>query len=191
MTLSHKNKLYVQIGALVALMAAHAWGSLFLFGLITQADMALGDAQKELASLSIRQEQIVSIAKEYEGAQQLFAPLKEHLLLPKERLRFIMLVEQLAAEAGVLHEISAADEAPVAATAQGLPLLYFNITISGSFPNVLRFMYLLENSQYYSAIEKMQVTHGGSLAAQQKTGTAASPDDVKAQLTVKVYTSQI
>ncbi len=188
MILSYKNKLYIQIGALGAIMVASAWGSLFLFGLITQADAALSDAQKELASLSMQQEQIASIAKEYENAYERFAPLEERLLPREERLRFIMLVEQLALETGVFHEINAADDAPTSGTAKVAPPLYFNITISGSFPNVLRFMYLLENSRYYVAVEKAQVTQGGGPAAQKKEGITSSPDDVRAQLSIRVYT---
>lgn len=187
MTLSYKNKLYIQIGILIALMGASAWGSLFLFGLITQADATLSDAQKELASLSIQQEQIASIAKEYESAYERFVPLEERLLPREERLRFIMLVEQLATKAGVFHEINAADDVPTAAT-KGASPLYFNITISGRFPNVLRFMYLLENSRYFSAVEKTQITQGAGPVAQKREGVASSPDDVRAQFTVKVYT---
>lgn len=188
MTFSSKNKLYAQIGLFVALMGSNAWGSLFLFGLITQADTTLRDAQNELASLSIRQEQIATIAKEYDGAQEIFASLTDHLLPREERLRFIMLVEQLAQKAGVFHEISAADDAPAAGNVKSSSPLYFNIGISGSFPSVLRFMYLLENSRYFTAVEKVQVTQGGGLAAQKKEGVVSSPDDVKTQLTVKVYT---
>ncbi len=188
MTLSYKNKLYIQIGILIALMGASAWGSLFLFGLITQADATLSDAQKELVSLSIQQEQIASIAKEYESAYERFAPLEERLLPREERLRFIILVEQLATEAGVFHEINAADDTPPPGTVKGASPLYFNITISGSFPNVLRFMYLLENSHYFSAVERAQITQGAGPSAQKKEGVVSSPDDVRAQFTVKAYT---
>lgn len=187
MTLSYKNKLYIQIGILGVIMAASAWGSLFLFGRITQADTTLSDAQKELAALSIQQEQIASIATEYESAHERFAPLEERLLPREERLRFIMLVEQLAEEAGVFHEINAADDTPAAVT-KGVSPLYFNITVSGSFPNVVRFMYLLENSRYFSAVEKAQITQGAGPSAQKKEGIVSSPDDVRTQFTVKVYT---
>lgn len=190
MTFSYKNRLYTQIGSLVALVGASAWASLFLFGLITQADATLSDAQKELASLSVRQEQIASLAKEYEGAYNLFAPLKERLLPREERLRFIMLVEQLAREAGVLHEISAADDALVGTT-QEAPLLFFNISVSGEFPSALRFIYLLEHSQYYLGVEKAQIVQGGGLAGRKREEVPVSPDDVKVQLSVKVYTRSL
>lgn len=188
MTLSYKYKLYIQIGILIALMAASAWGSLFLFGLITKADATLYDAQKELASLSVRQEQITAIAKEYEGARGLFAPLEDRLLPREDRLRFIMLVEDLAREAGVAHEITAADDALTGAAAKGASPLYFNITVSGSFPSVLRFMYLLEHSQYYLGMEKAQIMQGGGIPGVKKAGTASFPDDVRAQMSVRVYT---
>lgn len=187
MRLSYKNRLYIQGAVLVVLMAASAWGSLFLFDLITQADVTLYDAQKELASLSIQQEQIATIAKEYEGARTLFAPLEDRLLPREDRLRFIMLVEGLARDAGVAHEITAADDAS-ASTAKEAPPLYFNITVSGSFPNVLRFMYLLEHSQYYLNGEKAQVMQGGGIPGAKKTATVSSSDDVRAQISVKVYT---
>lgn len=195
MNLSYKNKLYMQGGALVALLAASVWVSLFLFGLITQADATVSDSQKELASLSIRQEQIAAIAKEYEGMQQLFMPLEGRFLPPKERLRFIMLVEQLATDAGVLHEIEAVDEVPAGgaeqggsiANASGVPSLHFNINVFGDFPNALRFIYLLENSNYYLTVEKAQVMHSAGNAPK-KEGVVLSQDSVKAQLVVKVYT---
>lgn len=187
MTLSYKYKLYIQIGILIALMAASAWGSLFLFGLITKADATLYDAQKELASLSVRQEQITAIAKEYEGAHGLFAPLEDRLLPRADRLRFIMLVEDIAREAGVSHEITAADDAPSGAAKEASPL-YFNITVSGSFPSVLRFMYLLEHSQYYLGVEKAQIMQGGGIPGVKKAGAASFPDDVRAQMSVRVYT---
>lgn len=190
MTFSYKNKLYMQIGSLGALIGVSAWASLFLFGLITQADATLSDAQKELASLSIRQEQIASLAKEYDGAHKLFAPQKERLLPREERLLFIMLVEQLAKEAGVLHEISAADDAPAGTTKESLPI-FFNISVSGEFPAALRFIYFLEYSQYYLGIEKAQIAQGGGLAGRKKGEVPASPDDVKVQLSVKVYTRSL
>jgi len=186
MTLSYKNKLYIQIGALVAIIGTSAWGSVFLFGLITKAGTVLYDAQNELASLSVRQEQVASIAREYDVSRELFSPLEERLLPREERLLFIMLVEILAGEAGVSHEINAADDAP--ATAKDASPLYFNITVSGGFPDVARFMYLLEHSQYYLSIEKAQISQGGGPAGPKKNGIMASPDDVRAQLNVKVYT---
>ena len=187
MTFSYKNKLYAQIGLLVALMGVNAWGSLFLFGFITRTNATLRDAHKELASLSVRQEQIASLAKEYDGAYELFTPLADRLLSREERLQFIMLVEQLAQEAGVSHEISAGDDVLPVGTAKEFSPLYFNIAVSGSFPNTLRFMYLLEHSRYYLGIEKAQIVLGG-LASAKKEGTVSSPDDVKMQLSVRVYT---
>ena len=127
MTFSYKNKLYAQIGLLVALMGVNAWGSLFLFGFITRTNATLRDAHKELASLSVRQEQIASLAKEYDGAYELFTPLADRLLSREERLQFIMLVEQLAQEAGVSHEISAGDDVVSAGAAKESSPLYFNI----------------------------------------------------------------
>lgn len=188
MTLSYKYKLYIQIGILIALMAASAWGSMFLFGLITQADGTLHDAQKELASLSVRQEQITAIAKEYEGAHALFASLEDRLLPRADRLQFIMLVEDLAREAGVLHEITAADDTLSGAAAKEASPLYFNITVSGGFPSVARFMYLLEHSQYYLGVEKAQIMQGGGIPGAKKAGAMSSPDDVRAQMSVRVYT---
>lgn len=190
MTLSYKNKLYIQIGSLIALMGASTWASLFLFGLITQAGATLSDAQKELASLSVRQEQIASLAKEYEGAHALFASLEERLLPREERLHFIMLVEQLAKEAGVLHEISTADDA-LAGTAREISPIFFNITVSGEFPAALRFIYLLEHSQYHVGVEKAHISQGGGLTGPRKEGLVSSADNVRVQLSVKVYTRSL
>lgn len=190
MNISYKGKFYTYLGVTACSVGGLVFLAWFLFGMITDEGMSILDAKRELASLTMKQEQIGTITKEYETVRDLLPSLDAMLLSRIEKLQFIMMVEDLAARAGVQHVIEAADDGQVGKKdAAVLPTTFFNITVYGSFPNVMRFMYLLETAQTYLSIDKLQITGAGSGATMQvrKDAPPLSKNDVKAQLSVKVY----
>lgn len=193
MNISYRGKFYMYLGVTVCCVGGLVFLAWFLFGMITDADTRVLDAKRELLSLTMKQEQMGSITKEYETVRELLPALDDMLLPRSEKLEFIMLVEELAARAGVYHVIEAVDDvqtgkkdAPVPATTS------FNITVYGSFPHALQFMYLLESAKTYLSIERIQITNagGGIPTVVNKEVVPLSKNDIKAQLSVKVYTRQ-
>lgn len=191
MNLSYRGKFYLYLGITICCVGGLIFLSWFLFGMIAKEGSRILDAKRELASLSMKREQIGMITKEYETVRDLLPALDAMLLPRTEKLQFIMMVEELAERVGVQHVIEAADDAPPAKKdAPVIPTTFFNITVYGSFPQALQFLYVLENAQTYLSVDKVQITNaGGSIGAQiGKNILTLSKNDVKMQLSVKVYT---
>lgn len=192
MSLSYRGKFYIYLGVTACCIGGLVFLAWFLFGMITDADTRVLDAKRELLALAMKQEQMGTITKEYETVRDLLPTLDDMLLPRSEKLQFIMLVEELAARAGVRHVIEAVDDAqtgkkdaPVLATTS------FNVTVYGSFPHALQFIYLLESAKTYLSIERAQIANaGGGVFGAKKDTSPLSKDDVKVQLSVKVYTRQ-
>jgi len=172
MNLSSKNKIYFIVIFFLLVLAGLGLLSRFLFGLIVEEGNKIKTIQSESMSLNQQRSQINDISKEYENIKDTVSGLDQHLLKADDKLGFIILIEDLARRASVQHllDISNNNEGEV---------IFSNINAFGSFSNVLKFIYLLENSNYYLSIEKIQLTGGSS---------ANSEDLVKAQMSVKVYT---
>lgn len=191
MSLSYRGKFYVYLGVTICCVGGLVFLAWFLFGMITDAGTRILDAKRELASLTMKQAQMGAITKEYETVRDLLPMLDEMLLPRAEKLQFIMLVEELAARVGIHHVIEAVDDANTGKKdAPVPPTTSFNITVYGSFPRTLQFMYLLESAKTYLSIERVQITNAGGSVPMQAQGDAIflSKSDVKVQLSVKVYT---
>ena len=191
MSISYKGKFYIYAGVTLCCIGALVFLAWFLFGMITDAGARILNAKREALSLVAKQEQMGMITKEYETVRDLLPALDDMLLARSEKLQFIIMVEDLATRAGVHHVIEAADDVQQEKKDASVPATtFFNITVYGSFPNVLRFMYLLESAETYLSIDKMQIAHAGSGAIGQrsKENVSLGKNDVKMQLSVKVYT---
>lgn len=174
-----------------------AW---LLFGYIAAAAAEVNAAQKELAQLDGEQRQASEMSKEYEEVKSSISSLDQLLLSGEDKLPFIMLVERLAQETSVTHVIEAVVESVPATFSQKdksaprektRPAVIFNINVFGDFSRVFRFISLLENGPYYLTLETVQISRaaGSGSFSGIKGAPALEKDDVKAQLSVKVYAS--
>lgn len=189
MSLSLKSKFSLQAAFLLCVFCGFVFLSWFLFGYVTEARDRVRAAQTELGQLDAEQRQISDISREHEEIAPLVPELESTLLPREDKLAFIMLVERLAQEAGVLHVIEAvSEETAKGATRQQKESLVFNINVFGGFSSALRFMYFLENTHYYLTLEKVQITQGGVPPSSAGSGALPGKDDVKVQLSVRVYT---
>lgn len=192
MNVSYRGKFYIYVGVTVCCIGGLVFLAWFLFNMITAADASILDAKQEVLSLAAKQGQMGAITKGYDTVHDLLPALDDMLLPHDDKLQFIMRVEDLAARAGVYHVIEAADDAQSAKKdSVAHATTPFNIEIYGSFPNVLRFVYLLESEKTYLSVDRMQIMRmdGGSIPSQSKNETITlGKDDVKAQLSVSVYT---
>jgi len=71
-----------------------------------------------------------------------------------EALKFIMLLENIAQNTHSRQEVSVINSASAADGEN--PLLNFQVTLYGSFPNLVRFIAQLENAPYYNEINSIQ-----------------------------------
>lgn len=166
---------------LITLCGFAAW---YVFGLITTETDKIAALQSEQSFLDQQKGRLDEMTKNYESIKDLVPQLDSVLLDPSDKLKFIMLIEQLSTQTSVNHVIEAVGGTTSAKSSAAEPIM-FNINITGDFPNVLKFIYALENAPYYINIERIQLSGDGAKFSsnQSSPGTGG----VKAQMSVKVY----
>lgn len=187
MTLSTKNKLYLAILLMAALIALCGFAAWYAFGLVVKESDKIAKLQSEQSLADRQRGQLSEMTKNYDAVKDLIPQLDSVLLGADEKLQFIMLIERLSAQASVDHVIEAVGGvAPVAGKSTGADPIKFNINITGDFPNVLKFIYALESSPYYVNIERVQLSGDGTKFSPGQLSASGS-GGVKAQMLVRVY----
>lgn len=171
MSLSLQKKFYLNIAIFVLLAAGLCFLPWYIFGLIVKEGDKIQSVKSETVTLNKQRAKINELMKEYERVGEQASQLGESLLPSSDKLKFILLIEELARDTNIEHLLDIAGADPEAA--------YFNVSAFGTFDNVLKFIYLLENSPYYISIHKIQVTKGSA-----KDGASI----VRAQMLIKVFT---
>lgn len=171
MKLTLPQKFYLNIAIFFMVVAGLCFLPWYIFGLIIEEGNKIRSVQSETVTLNKQRARINELMKEYERVDESALQLELSLLSSSDKLKFILLIEELARDTNVEHMLDVAGADPEAA--------YFNISSFGSFSNVLKFIYLLENAPYYISIQKIQITKGSA-----KDGS----NIVRAQMLIKVFT---
>ncbi len=182
----HKLKFYIHsiIASLVfTIMCVVAW---YVFSMIADMSVKTADVKRDLAVLDLKRNQIQEITKRYESAKGGVAELDQVFLDRKNKLSFIKLVEDLAVLHGVSEKIEASDDLPVKKDQKGQIVkeeqtVPFGVTVTGPFPNALRFIEALEQSRYFINIETAQI-------ARSDASPGGASGEIQAKLIVNVYT---
>ena len=170
MNLSPQKNFYLSIFIFVAAVAGLCFLPWYVFSLIIEEGNKIQSVQSETVTLNKQRARINELIKEYERVEESALRLEQSLLSSSDKLKFILLIEELSRDTNVEHLLDVAGADPEAA--------YFNISAFGSFSNVLKFIYLLENAPYYISIRKIQITKGSA-----KDGSSI----VRAQMFIKVF----
>lgn len=180
MRTSYKNRFYIQLFILLGMLAGLSFSAWYAFGYIAEAKDAVIAARSEIAQRDAEQDSISILFKDYADVEPQIPALDGMFLPSGDTLSFVQLVESIAKETSVYHVIDAAGDAPAAKAT------LFNVTVFGPFPNALRFLALLEHSQYYLTVSGLQVAlaSGGTGVG----GVVLGEDAVRMQLSIKVYT---
>ncbi len=105
-----------------------------------------------------------------------------------EALNFIMLIENIAQSTNNQQEVSVVNNAGNKTEAS--QPLDFQITLRGSFPNLIKFLAYLENAPYYNEINSVQIKGLSAKDFQSiKEGDRAGleADDIISTLKISVY----
>lgn len=170
MNLSLRKNFYLSIFIFIAAVAGLCFSPWYVFGLIIEEGDKIQSVQSETVTLNKQRARINELVKEYERVDESALQLEQSLLSSPDKLKFILLIEELARDTNLEHLLDVAGADPEAA--------YFNISAFGSFNNVLKFIYLLENAPYYISVQKIQITKGSA-----KDGSSI----VRAQMFIKVF----
>jgi len=185
----------MEVALLACALLALSWLSWFAFGMVNSESQRITVSQEALAQLDSEQKQISDATAQYNDAKDALAAAQGLLMKDtyENKLTFIQLVEQFSQKTEVAHIINTVVESTVGTSntsAVSAPGVVFNINVSGDFPNLMRFIYLLENGPYYLTLDRVQMTGGGppSSTTTQDSEVPAPIDPVAMQLSVKVFT---
>ena len=138
--MSAKNKLYLTIVLMAALLAGGGFAVWFLLGLIAEGSEEIVKLQTEQRMIETQRNRLDDMTRNYESLKDSIPSIDSVLLDPLDKLKFIMLVEELSAKTSVEHVIEAvaAPSASDKEKASGAGSIMFNINVAGDFPNVIK-----------------------------------------------------
>lgn len=110
------------------------------------------------------------------------------LLPPAEAIKFITAVENIAQKTQNQEDISVLEKTsgePGAASTDAT--LDFQITLTGGFPNLIKFLVYLENASYYNDVNSLQISRVSYSESEAKQAQGLKVGDVKSTINLSVY----
>ena len=104
---------------------------------------------------------------------------------PEKAIDFIVAIEKVAASTNNYQEIK-----EVTSPKKEEGVLYFQISLWGSFPNLIKFLARLENMEYFIDAKSLQITRieEKELMGLTDKEITVSAGDVKSIINIKTYT---
>jgi len=152
-----KKKLYVNmlfsIGAIFALLY---FGAVYLVAEEKKLSLEIINKKKRIKQLESQNEQIGEIRSAYKNWQDSMNYVSNSVVNYSELFNYIIEIENLADENNVKLEKDVSVKNKKQLRGDFLRT-YYKIKVSGSFNNVMRFLFYLENLKYYSDVENIRI----------------------------------
>lgn len=182
MKITPQIKLYITIAIIVAIFIAIIIGTILpLIKKIDDIAKQYLNTSQQIVDAVEKRNQISKIEQEFNEIKDSIFKINSSLADSSKFLDVLIKLEQLAESQGNRHEISIL-EAPKKDSSQ-FKYLFFRIILKGSFNSVMNFINQLENADFYSKIEKIEITKPS-----QNVQEATPAGDIKATLEVKIFT---
>lgn len=120
---------------------------------------------------------------EYFDIEPQIPEINRYFLEPDKIIDFILAVEEIATLSSNYQEIKAAGGS------KKEDILSFQISLWGSFPNLIKFLARLENMKYFVDIHSLQIAKVGERdrGGLEEKGAMVSAGDVKSTINIGVY----
>jgi len=133
--------------------------------------------KSELASFQKETENLERLTRVYQNYQSNFSKIDQIFVDPETPIEFFSFLEKNATYFQLEYKIS-----PLSGKETETPSLFFQISVSGSFPNFLKFLERLENSPYLIDVLNLNV---------KKITTKETPTaNIESTFLIKVYTKK-
>lgn len=158
-----------------------------LFREIKKNSQEITSAKKDLILLETKIQNIEKFKETAKTIQPNLEKGESIFIDPKAPVDFIKFLEKVAADSGILIDIFPASNIQ-AEKKDSFPSMAFQIVLTGSFPNCLKFMEKMENSPYLLEIQNLTVTRLAEQEFGRKELAGFSIGSVRTNLSLKVYT---
>lgn len=185
-----KQKIYLTLSIILAIYLLT--GFLIISPLISKikySSLAFIEKKETLEILEKEQIEFNLLKEQYKRIKPELTRIDQSLLNSEKTLDFIVALENIAEKANNNYEIKVTQlqKEPK----EKFSFLTFQISLWGSFPNLIKFLVYLENVPYWVETDQIQIRPVGQEEIGIKKGAVnLSAGDVATNLIVKVYTSQ-
>lgn len=181
-----KTKL-VGISVLILDLAVLVFGAWFLTLKIAGANATLRAKKTEIETIYQNWQMLAKSQKELRKAEVDLKKINNAFVSLETPYDFISRLDELARSMAASYEVNL-----VAMGGQNQDqekAVRFQITFFGSFNNLMHFLKLLENMQYYARVESLQINQVRGGSAQTKNGPQIlPPGSVHSLITLKAFT---
>jgi len=158
--LTIEQRIYVVSGALLLVMALFVVLIIFpLIGQIRSDSLKIIEKRQAIDSFYQDWQNMKNSQKDYQEFQQGLAQFSA-LLPASDAIKFITAIENMARQTQNQETIAVLEKAPGKQTEKtpAQATLDFQISLGGSFPNLVKFLIYLENAPYYNDLNSLQVS---------------------------------
>lgn len=151
--------------------------------------------KQQIADTRERRNQVEKVEKEFETIKNSIIKIDMALADSSKFLDTIIKLEQLAEKTENRHNITIIEEPKYQkgakeATPPSFKNIPFKIILYGTFENAMKFINDLENAQFYSKIEKIEMSKMDKLTTEDLKNNGAQEGDIKTTMDIKIYTKQ-
>jgi len=161
---------------------------------IKATSLGLAQKKQDIDSFFTNWQNLESSRQEYQEIQN---QLKEHSsFLPADSaIDFIMILEnfaQMTENRQVISAVKKITPTDSATDASAFKNPSFQITLWGSFPNLIKFLIYLENAPYFTKVDSLQINRltERDLTSPEKETAGLKIGDVKSLINLTVYQKQ-
>lgn len=187
---SPKIKLYITIAVIVFIfLGLFLGGILPLINKINLLSSQYIVTKQQIINIEEKRNQIYKLETEYNQIKDSIEKINGSLIDPSKFLDTIIKLEQMAEQTHNRHDITIIEQD--ANPKKNIPpqkYLAFRIILIGSFKDSINFINTLENSNFYSRIDKVEMVKADTLPNPDPT-QIIKETDIKTTLEVKIFTN--
>lgn len=191
--LTPQIKLYITIAVVTTILIALIFGAIMpILGKINSLKERYLSIKLQIVNTKERRSQVERVEKEFEVIKDSIAKIDVALVDSSKFLDVIIKLEQLAEKTGNRQEITIIEipksqkdsKEKESSLFKNIP---FKVILRGTFENAMSFMNELENAQFYSKIEKVEMIKIEKTAQEDLKNNGLQEGDIKTTLNVKIY----
>jgi Tfp pilus assembly protein PilO len=182
-----KRKIYLTSIIFFILFCGEIFGLIpFLYARINSASADLTNKKQNLEDVQKKEQEAVAAEDEYQAIMPQLDEINSSLLDKGKVLDFIVTLEKIADKTGNHSEISVVSSAKAASKKKPDQTMEFQISLEGSFSDLVKFLSKVENMPYLNDVDSIQIK--GYASGEDKNGTSQSDSNVIATtINIKVY----
>lgn len=162
-------------------------GTWFLTSKIINASKFLEEKKAALDAVFKGWEQMAHEQRDLQKIKPQLEQIDSALVSPEEPIEFINSLENLAQKTSNLYQINVATQPAQKGKASEAKSLSLQISLAGSFTNLMHFLKYLENLKYFTQVESLQISQASGAIAGKPEWKEVPPGSASGVINLKAF----